>query len=339
MENIYALTSTKEEIKLDTIQHYKVEKAKRKRPKKLFKRLLLLALVLTASLAVAFNFNAIKEYFSGIFNSLDVPTSHSSDNDVNTEQVDSEAYTYKFSPYFVKEFEVVNETDFQINYDDNVKFPTKAEICDKYGNDAPIMLIVSLSPEEGYANGNGYNSFDEFYSSERNVTSIGTEICANLQKLGLPAIQISFDVGSSAYENSLLYKEAVKKALADYPSIAYVIDISRSLELNQDNSISYATTEIEGDSVPAIDLWCGTNGSQIDDNRLKSILFANKIASEASKDGALLFRRQTVSQYPLFQDFNAICFRADIGSFASSYDDALKSALLFSEQLAKIINS
>lgn len=339
MDQIYALVGEKEEIRLDIIQYHKTEKRKRKTPKRLIKGILLIMLALTASFVVAYNFSSIKGYFLKIFTSSDnAQTSQSDDSATNTEEVSNEAFDYHFKATQVNNFEIYNETDIQIDFSDKVSYPTKSEIFASYGNNAPVVLIVSMSPKEAYAKGEGYNSVNEFYSDNNNVTTIGAEICARLNELGLPALQIIHDANDTIYGSSTAYKEAINKTLKDNPSIAYVIDISRSLDMHPDNSISLSKGTIDGKEFPAISLWCGTSGEQLEDSRLKSILFANHLANSATDEEKVIFGRQTISRYTLLQEFDAICFRADIGSFACTYDEAQKSAILFADILAKMIN-
>ncbi len=340
MEHFYALTGGKEEIRLDIIRYHKEDKRKSKPRKKLIRNVLLIAITLTASLAIAFNFSNVKEFFSKIFSlAADAPASESSEILTNADTESDKAYTYQFKQTQVEQLEICNETDFHINFDDKISFPTKSEICSSYGANAPVVLIVSMSPKEAYAKGEGYNSVNEFYSDKNNVASIGAEICARLNELGLPALQIIHDADDTIYGNSTAYKEAINKTLKDNPSIAYVIDISRSLDMHPDNSISLSKGTIDGKEFPAISLWCGTSGEQLEDSRLKSILFANQLANSATDEEKVIFGRQTISRYTLLQEFDAICFRADIGSFACRYEEAQKSALLFADILAKMINT
>lgn len=341
MEEICNLPSTKEEIKINDIQCIKIEKSKRKRSKKGAKRFLILLTVIVIAFAIAFNYEAIQGYWDDIYASFTSETDSTlSDNtDIDTEEADTDVPAYSFHTSFVEEYETVNETDLQINLDDTVQFPNKALILEKHGENAPIILIVSHSPKEAYSTCEGYSSYEEFYSDSKNVFSIGTEICKKLNELGIPALQLPLIDTSSVYEGNSAYKEAIEKALTENPSIAFVLDISRSIELNDDSSISKKLTTINGSTVPAIELWCGTNGRELDESRLKSILFCNHLSQSYFGESQQLISRTTVSKYTLLQEFNAICFRADVGSFAVRYEDALLSAILFAEQLASIINT
>ena len=339
MEEICILPSNKEEIDLNNIQCIRIEKSKRKKPKRRFKRLLILSLILAVSLSVAFNFNEIKEYASTIFTlSSDSYTSQSSSIIEDTEQTDANEALFSFVTTYAVNHKIINETDLQINFEDTVAFPKRGEISEIYGENAPIVLIVNFSPTEAYATQDGYSSSEEFYSDTYNVKAIGEEICKRLNGLSVPALHLCNDTSTSLFESKAEYKKAIEAALLENPSIAYVIDISRSLTLNQDGSVTKELTSINGESYPTLELLCGTNGTELTESRLKSILFASYITKDMNESGTTLVSRQTVSKYTLMQDFDTICFRADIGSFATPYSEALKTALLFAEHLAKIIN-
>ena len=129
MEEICVLPSNKEEIDLNNIQCIKVEKSKRKKPKKRLKKFLIFTLLLGLLLSVALNYGKIKDYVSAVFdNADDIPTSQSSNLSSDSEVTDVIKPLFSFATTYVTDHEIINETEIQINYEDTVKFPKKSEM-------------------------------------------------------------------------------------------------------------------------------------------------------------------------------------------------------------------
>ena len=248
------------------------------------------------------------------------------DNDYSNNENHENVIFIDTSP---NKFEIRNETniDLNANYND-AKFIKNSDVS----SGEPFILIVNFSPYESYRDSGG------FYAESDNVYKIGEEICHMLNKNGLTALHMwAGDKFPSLHENKMSFYSEISNVLKEYPSISYIIDISRDLDVNDNDSINRETVCTTGIFYPTIKLFCGTDNGDASENQLLGIDFSRLLADRINSYVPLLASSLTVSKYSLHLNLPCIAIRADIGSYPCSFDDTLGTAEIFCTALSELI--
>ena len=262
----------------------------------------------------------------------------SSNNDVN-DGIDRIEEKYEIKDTYPEIFSIKNDSDTKINFDTiRYELPKANEIYEKYGNDAPVVLISHFSPCEGYSGGDFYSPKDSFYNDEKNVYAIGEKICEILCSAGINSLHTEIRTFDKSLINSKSdYEREINNLLKENPSIAYVIDISRSVQINDDLTMSKPYVKNGDVMYPTIQLFVGTGDTVISDAQRKNIYFACELARYINSNVNNLVNQAVISRYSLSQGFDAVCLRADIGSYAHTYEEALFSANKFALLLIEFL--
>ena len=233
-------------------------------------------------------------------------------------------------------FQFIDETYTSIN-PNNYEYSIHgiSELYELFSKDAPIVLITSFSPLEGYFSADG-----SFYSETDNVSKIGEVLCKELNEMGVNAVHYKpILTDGTRYEMQKEYVAEINEYLKANPSITYILDISRSVNINENMQFSDETVNINDKSYHTVSLICGTNNSSLTEGQKRGIYFAYALSQHCATDYPLFVSKQTVSKYNLSQVFEPIALRVDIGSYASSFTEATQSALLFARCLADFLNN
>ncbi len=136
--------------------------------------------------------------------------------------------------------------------------PTLAELKSRWGEDAPLVLILHTHGTEAFreCEGGDYRSRDPSLS----VLALGKLLADKLNEAGIPAIRLTelFDAPdfSLAYYNAA---QAIKKTLGEYPSVSYILDIHRDSMVLTDGTVLAPVTEIDGERTAQLMLVVGTD--------------------------------------------------------------------------------
>ena len=330
----------------------RIEKSKRRKSnKKRFKKFIILAFSICLCIIVAKNFGYITYLLSSLFEGPAVDVSSSStdnsltsqDTNTNDEVVEKEeniAYNFAFIDTSPANTTVFSQCEIDVDTS-NLFFelPKASELYDKFGADAPIVLITCFSPLECYSVGEGYSYTSAFYDSEKNVADIGKQICQSLNDFGINSIFLQLEcTEETLYDYQSRCKEYINNTLKDNPSIAYIFDISRSLTINNDMSMNRELIEINGQKIPTISINCGTSNGKTTEMQQKGIFLSNELASSINADNFYFVSKISYSDTELNQAFCIPCIQVDIGSYACSYEGALSSADYFSIFVSNYLN-
>lgn len=235
---------------------------------------------------------------------------------------------------------ITNETSKDYNISkEGFKLITPTNIYAQYGSSAPVVLIIHSMANESYSNGKYYCESDSFYKETENVASIGEVIVKVLDEYNINAIHVSKIFSSSANSSSAEYEKELIKILAEYPSIKYVIDISRDVEINKDMSMPKHIFESTLGGCAKIRLVTGSDFLQKNEYVNDNISFMASLQSSIEDRNPELIRSGSISPFPLSGNLAKNSIRVYIGSFANSYSEANNAAILFAECLAKFLNN
>lgn len=342
----------KNEIVFGEDKQFYTRKRRRRRKKegklrKCFKRLLVLLIFGALTYCLVKNYNTINSYLNNLFSKehSSISTNQIIDkSDMGEDNYKDESSdngtNFEFIDTFPDEFQISNESKHVLTFEEgSVNLPSVNEIYNTYSQDAPVVLIVHFSPLEAYASQSYDSSANNFYSESDNVAKVGRYITEKLNEKGINALHIeSYGEFSTLYEGKEAFIQRVKDTLNENPSISYVIDISRGLSINSDLSINNEAVSIDGIKYPTIQLWCGVGEAELGAEQKQSLYFARCLAEYINSNSPLLVSKLTATKYDSTLRFPCTTIRADIGTYACSYEDALLSAEQFAIHLADFLN-
>lgn len=332
---------SKQEISYQNQHPYMVTKGKKRRRKRkrLWTRLFCITLIGISIYFLSTKFTIVKDYFSKFMPQLNVSdTTNSSSNIINNDNSNNDEgfpendKNINFIDTCPKEFEFINETNSEILLDKKHSYSKAKELYEKYSYDAPIVLIVNFSPKEAFCD------YEDFYSDEKNVSSLGKEITDRLNKNGINTMHLFDTSSNSLYESKNAYEQKILETLNMYPSISYIFDISRTIHLDEDMNTKNECVLHNEIKYPSIQLLCGTRNGEISTVQNKSCSLAYELSNFINVDSVPFISRLIVSKYSLSQNFDRITLRVDIGSYACKYEDALLSAYLFTDGIISFLN-
>lgn len=233
----------------------------------------------------------------------------------------------------------VNESQYDFIKKDDFS-PTKAgEVYEKYGTDAPLVLITHKACTESYSNGKSYYYDDSFYSENENVGDIGLLLCTYLNSLGINAIHLN-DIYAfgNIYNSSQEYEKSIEATLKQFPSIAYVLCISRDISINKDMSMIKNTILYNDIDVAQLSFISGSSNVSMTEEQLKNANFAFSLAEFINSKTDCLVKKNTISSFELSQNYAPYFLEIDFGSYANSYDEAASCSLIFAELFNSYLN-
>ncbi|MBQ7353118.1 MAG: stage II sporulation protein P [Clostridia bacterium] len=230
-----------------------------------------------------------------------------------------------------------SQVEFQIAED----FSTiKAnDIYSKYGLDAPLVLITHFSARESYSNGKYYSKDDNFYNDIQNVGMIGEKLSDELNKFGINAIHLNEIYASGSIYNSRgEYEKSLNATLSQFPSICYVINVSRDLSINKDMSMIRGVIEHNEQKLAQISFVSGSSFDTFSENQLKNACFSSSLSSFINSSIDSFVKQSTISNFSLAQDYSPFCIEIEFGSYANSFDEASNSATYFADLFSKYLS-
>ena len=238
---------------------------------------------------------------------------------------------YNGSPQFL----LSNQTKFTVSPPDGglpFAFPKDAT--------EPVVLIIHTHGTESYLPDgvNYYTENDTFRSTDinENVVSVGKVISDELNKAGIVTIHDTtmYDEASynAAYTNS---RNAVKKWLAEYPSIKCVIDVHRDAIVTVDGKNIKPLVNIDGTDTAQLMLVVGTNEAGAAHPYWKTnFSFAACLQQNANIQFPRLMRPLNLRRASFNQQLCQGFFLLEVGSCANTITEARTAAALFAEIFA-----
>ena len=254
------------------------------------------------------------------FNQNENKDESSSENE--NEDVNEEAFVpenaYKILESFEAFVDVNNEAGVNLDFE-AVDLVKANDIYAEYGNEAPCVLIIHRNCLEGYSNGVYYSPSDGFYGYNDNVSDVGKVICNSLNDGGIKSIHIdTVFANGSIFSSKKEYEKALDEALKKYPSISYVIEISRDVSVNKDMTMN---KNVFNEDYAQIKLTVGSSEDESNNFWNKNLSFAKALAEQSEN----LICGITLSSFELSQNIEPVCIRVDVGSYGNTIDEAILS--------------
>lgn len=238
--------------------------------------------------------------------------------------------------------ELSNETPYEPDTDALLAagriIPRAEELYAVYGDGEPLVLILHTHGSEGFSDtsDSGYRTTD----SGKNVVALGDRVTQKLNDSGIktihsPVLYDNPDFNMSYYNASL----AIKKYIEEYPSISYIIDIHRDSIMGEDGEYYAPTATIENKVKAAqIMFVVGTDyGGSGHTGWRDNLTLALRLQCGISADYPTIMRNINLRSASFNEQYTKGSMLVEIGSCASTLDEALLSADIFAEALAREI--
>lgn len=238
-------------------------------------------------------------------------------------------------------FSIINETPYEVDLnalsEAERAVPTYAELTETYGSGTPVVLILHTHATESYAD----TYADDFRSQEstNNVTAIGKIVADRLTENGIGVIHCTdlFDYPdfNMAYYNAAL---AIKRYIADYPSISYIIDIHRDSILSGEGYVRPVTELSDGRSAAQMMFVVGTDhGGSGHTGWRDNLALAARLQKSLHSECPTLTRDINLRSASFNEQYTAGSLLVEIGSCASTIEEVKTTAERFADHLAKEI--
>ena len=223
-----------------------------------------------------------------------------------------------------------------------LKRPWGEKLGLKDGQDEPVVLIYHTHATE---------SFEEFDSeiydkrgtwrsrdNSKNITSVGDEICKELDRAGIPYIHDKTHHDYPSYNQSYdRSKETVETYLKKYPSIKIAIDVHRDA-VCRGESIVKPVANIDGEKTAQLMICIGCDGK---DNSVPSwesnLRLGAELQKRLSAEYETLARPLLLLYRKYNQDLTNGSMLVEIGSHGNTLEEAKKSGRLFGRCLAQML--
>ena len=208
--------------------------------------------------------------------------------------------------------------------------------------EGPQVLIVHTHGSEAYTmpSGQEYASSGECRTTDNNynVVRVGDELARTLEEAGISVLHdptlYDYPEYSGAYGRSL---DAVEKAMAEHPSISFVLDVHRDAISDGDGSPYKVVSNVAGLNIAQMSIVIGTDGGGLEHPGWRENLkLAAAVQQHLTDSYPTLMRPITVRNSRYNQHVTPGALLVEMGAAGDSLDEALMSARLFGTALAEV---
>ncbi|MDE7260480.1 MAG: stage II sporulation protein P [Oscillospiraceae bacterium] len=209
--------------------------------------------------------------------------------------------------------------------------------------EGPKVLIVHTHGSEAYTmpTGQEYEPSGDCRTTDcgYNMVRVGDELARVLEEAGISVLHdptlYDYPEYSGAYGRSL---DAVEKAMAEHPSITFVLDVHRDAISDGDGSPYKVVSSVAGLTIAQMSMVIGTDGGGLDHPRWQENLkLAAAVQQKLTDSYPTLMRPITVRNSRYNQHVTPGALLVEMGAAGNSLDEALMSARLFGEALAEVV--
>ena len=212
----------------------------------------------------------------------------------------------------------------------------------KLQSDGPQVLIIHTHGTEAYTmpSGEEYEPSDDHRTleSEKNMLRIGDEMADVLTERGISVIHdrdlYDYPNYSGAYDRSLA---SIKKYLAQYPTISFVLDVHRDA-VEDTNGSEYKLLCAEESNAAQLEFVIGSNGGGLSHEQWRENLkLACAVQENLLAQYPTLMRPIVVRNSRYNQHMTTGSLLVEVGAAGNSLAEALVAARIFAEGFAEVI--
>ncbi len=206
--------------------------------------------------------------------------------------------------------------------------------------EGPSVLIIHTHTSEGYLpSGISYAVPSENPFHNGSIKEVGEAFLEALEDCGISAIHITdpFDRDGSA-KAYIKSRNRIREILAEYPSVKYVVDLGRSFDSDSEGNLLRTSVSVGSDTYAPIRLAVSGGGGVSDETFSLDLSLALKIYENLELQGGRIQLPVLISDAVCNSGLASRTLKAEIGSAASSVEEAKRSARLLGEIFALMIN-
>ena len=236
--------------------------------------------------------------------------------------------------------DIINRTSYDVNLKDYLK---KSFRIQSPNDDEPLVLIVQTHGSESYLeNGHDFYSPKETFRSTdvtKNVVHIGEILAETLNSKGIKTIHDKTMYDQQDFNKSYGYsRSGILKALEEYPSIKFVIDIHRDSIFDSSGRNIKPLTQIQGKYCAQLMLVIGTDQGGISHPNWKgNLTFATKLQDKMNQTYPTLARPINLRTSAFNQQLTPGSILLEAGSCGNTLEEAENAIVLFGEVYAEIV--
>ena len=211
------------------------------------------------------------------------------------------------------------------------------------GESGPQVLILHSHGSECYTPAPGadilYSGNHRSTDSRYNVVLAGNAMAEELEMAGIPVLHdrtlYDYPSYSGAYDRSLA---AIETALAQYPSIQFILDVHRdAIEDTEGNEYKVISETGQG-SAAQLTLVVGSDGSGLPHpNWMENLRLAVALQNQIAGEEPTLMRPILLRKSRYNQHATAGSLLVEVGAAGNAPEEAELAARLFARQLAELL--
>ncbi|MCH5183369.1 MAG: stage II sporulation protein P [Oscillospiraceae bacterium] len=240
--------------------------------------------------------------------------------------------------------DIINRTNYTVDLKEYLTRQYPVSLSPGSQEDEPIVLILHTHGSESYlpAGVDYYLPEEDFRSDDpkETVVSVGDMIAETLESLGIPVLhdRTMHDLMdfNNAYTES---RAAAREALAEHPTIRYILDIHRDSIFTQNNICEKTLTEIDGKQTAQVMLVVGTNqdGAAHPDWR-QNLTVATKLEELLNNLYPTLARPVNLRSSAFNQALSPGALLVEVGSCGNTIEEAREAGRLFAISFATLLH-
>lgn len=205
----------------------------------------------------------------------------------------------------------------------------------------PMVLILSTHSTESYR----YTGQDYIESApyrtldpQYNMISLGAQVAADLEALGIPVIQDDTFHDYPSYNYAYAHaRKSIVSYLDENPSIQIILDLHRDAAASGSGQMR-THAQVDGKDCAQLMLVMGTNAGGLDHDRWESNLsLALKLQVQLERLAPGITRPLSLRPQRFNQDLSEGALLVEIGAAGNDHEEALRAARILARALAQII--
>ncbi len=240
---------------------------------------------------------------------------------------------------------LINETPYAppLSPQSERAVPVLSEIYAKYGTDAPVVLILHTHATESFAQSDAdFTSEADWRTTdpEKNMLAVGKTLADVLREKGINVIHCEemFDAEdfTMAYYNASL---AIRRILAEYPSVSYILDLHRdSIAYTDGSETIRPVTFIDGEPCAQLMFVVGTDhGGSGHTGWTDNFRLACRLQSSIAEEHPGLMRSINLRSASFNQQYTKGSLLIEMGAAGSCLEEVCRSAGILGTFLAEEI--
>lgn len=220
------------------------------------------------------------------------------------------------------------------------------EIYAKYGDDAPVILIIHTHGTEAYSpeDSTEYSVTENFRSEDitQNVVSVGAVMAEVFNENGINTIHCTVMHDKESYRDSYVRSlETIQSFIEKYPSIQYIFDVHRDSIISSDMKCVRPIADVDGEEAAQFMTVVGTDfkGANHPDWEKNNLTLAVHLQDSLAEKYPGLVRSINLRGAGFNAQYAPGSLLLEVGTCGNTLNQAKKTAEVVAQNLSEIIKS